>query len=189
MTKKELRSIYKQKRLEISSKEKLKLDDLLLIRFQQMAFENVEVLLSYWPMAHHAEPNTVLYTSYLRHSIPGLRIGYTRTNFEDCSMQAVEINEDTLYTTNHIGITEPCGEVYIAPEEIDLVFVPMLICDENGYRVGFGKGFYDRFLSRCRPDILKVGFSYFEPVATIADRNEFDIPLDYCITQDRIYEF
>jgi 5-formyltetrahydrofolate cyclo-ligase len=55
--------------------------------------------------------------------------------------------------------------------------------------VGYGKGCYDRFLALCRPDIIKIGFSYFEPINEISDTDKFDIPLNYCITPERIYEF
>jgi len=189
MTKKELRKIYKEKRLAISSRDKLKMDDLLLINFQQLSFEHTNVLLSYWPMAHQAEPNSILYSSYLRHMMPGLRTAYTVTDFATLTMQAVEINENTVYNTNAYGITEPREGTLLDPEEIDIVFVPFLVCDANGYRVGYGKGFYDRFLARCREDVLKIGFTYFEPVAAIDDVQDFDIPLNFCITTENIYEF
>ncbi|HEX8461529.1 MAG TPA: 5-formyltetrahydrofolate cyclo-ligase, partial [Segetibacter sp.] len=73
--------------------------------------------------------------------------------------------------------------------EIDLVFVPLLAYDKRGYRVGYGKGFYDRYLSLCKPEVLKVGFSYFGPEESIDDTHQFDVPLNYCITPDNIYEF
>lgn len=189
MTKQELRKLYKAKRQSISSKDKLKMDDLLLINFQQLSFENIEVLLTYWPMAHQAEPNTHLYSSYLRHMIPGLRMAYTVTDFENTSMKAVEIDEDTVYQTNSIGITEPTDGKLVLPEEIDVVFVPFLVCDKHGYRVGYGKGFYDRYLAQCREDILKIGFSYFAPVESIDNVQDFDIPLNFCITTESVYEF
>lgn len=189
MTKQQLRKLYREKRAAISSREKLKLDDLLLIQFQRLAFEEVDTLLTYWPMASQAEPNTHLFSGYLRHTIPGLQIAYTISNLTSYSMEAHVIDEDTVYHTNKWGITEPVNGEHIAPESIDLVFVPMLVCDEEGFRAGYGKGFYDRYLARCRPEVLKVGFSYFEPVEKIIDTQPFDVSLDYCITPATIYEF
>lgn len=189
MTKKEFRKLYKEKRAAIPSKEKLKLDDMLLINFQQLYFEDVSTLLSYWAKADAQEPNTHLFSGYLRHSIPGLNITYPVTEFSDCSMQALQINEDTVYYTNQYGLTEPKEGIIIAPQQIDLVFVPLLICDEEGYRVGYGKGFYDRYLACCRQDVIKIGFCYFKPVEKIDDIQSFDIPLDYCITPESVYEF
>ena len=71
---------------------------------------------------------------------------------------------------------------------IDMVFVPLLIFDKQGYRVGYGKGFYDKYLAQCRVDCLKVGFSYFEPIE-IEGTREFDVPLNLCITPNSIYVF
>jgi 5-formyltetrahydrofolate cyclo-ligase len=190
MIKKELRSIYKEKRLAIPSTEKLKLDDLMLLQFQQLYFdEAAEVLLTYWPMANMSEPNMLLYTSYLRHTVPNLQIAYPVADFATGQMKAVLIDEDTVYTTNTHGITEPKEGLVIQPDEIDIAFVPLLACDGDGIRVGYGKGFYDRYLRQCRQDIISIGFSYFEPVDKIEDANEFDVPLNYCITPQNIYEF
>ena len=189
MTKKELRIKYKAKRLSLSQQDRNKLDDLLLIQFQKASFENVQVLLSYMPMLHTAEPHTHLFSRYLEHMIPALQTAYPVTDFSNQSMQAVITDEYTEWAMNAFQITEPVGDNMIDLHHIDLIFVPMLICDANGYRVGYGKGFYDRFLSRCREDIIKIGFSYFEPVQTIDDVNGYDVPLTYCITPHQVYEF
>lgn len=189
MTKKELRNIYKQKRAAIPPPEKLKLDDLLLIQFQRLGFGDINLLLTYWPMAHTAEPNTHLFSGYLRHTIPGLQIAYPVADFSSGNMQALLIDEGTVYATNKLGITEPKEGMAISPAEIDIVFVPMLVCDMHGFRVGYGKGFYDKYLSQCRSDIIKTGFSYFAPVARIDDADDYDVPLNYCITPDKVYEF
>lgn len=188
MTKKELRNLYREKRNTISSKEKLKLDDLLLIRFQQLYFEDANVLFTYWPKANAQEPNTHLFTGYLRHTIPSLQIVYPVTDLINCNMHAVLITEETVYHTNTYGLTEPKDGKTIEPENIDLVFVPLLVCDMHGHRVGYGKGFYDRYLAQCREDCIKIGFTYFEPVEKI-DSNVFDVPLNHCITPEKVYEF
>lgn len=189
MTKKELRNIYRQKRTAIDPAEKLKLDDLLLIQLQQLYFEDVQVLFTYWSMANAKEPNTHLFNAYLRHTIPSLHIAFPVADFDNCHMQAALINEDTVYKTSAYGITEPSEAQIIDPLDIDLVFVPLLVCDKKGYRVGYGKGFYDKFLANCREDIIKIGFSYFEPVEKIDDSSTFDVPLNYCVTPQRLYEF
>ena len=189
MTKKALRELYKEKRKSISSKEKLRLDDLLLIRFQQIYFEDVAVLLTYWPMANMQEPNTHLFSGFMRHAVPGLQIAYPVADFSKAHMHAAMINEETVYHTNVYGITEPKEGIVVAPAEIDIVFVPLLVCDADGYRVGYGKGFYDKYLAQCREDIIKIGFSYFEPIEKISDTDVFDVPLNYCITPQNLYEF
>ncbi|MDB5232231.1 MAG: 5-formyltetrahydrofolate cyclo-ligase [Chitinophagaceae bacterium] len=189
MTKAELRLAYKEKRKALPVQERIKMDDLILIQFQQLGLPFIDVLMSYWPMDHHAEPNTEIYSRYLHHLVPGLQTAYPVTDFENLSMEAVIVNDETVFESNEKGLIEPRNGATIDPHEIDLVFVPHLICDLKGYRVGYGKGFYDRFLSRCREDVITVGFSYFDPVDTIEDTTQFDVPLNYCITPGQIYEF
>ena len=104
-------------------------------------------------------------------------------------MEGVLIDEETIYTTNELGITEPKTGAVVLPEQIDMVLVPLLVFDLSGYRVGYGKGYYDRFLEKCREDCLLVGLSYFEPIENISDTHEFDIPLTLGITPTSVYEF
>lgn len=189
MTKQALRQLYKSKRAELHAKERLKLDDLLLLQFQQFDYSAIQTALSYWPLTNQAEPNTHLFSGYLRHILPGLMLCYPVTATSSKQMTALAINEDTEYHTNPLGITEPKEGIVVQPELVDLILVPLLVCDANGYRVGYGKGFYDRYLADCRKNIVKIGFSYFEPIDKITDRDQFDVPLTYCITPQHTYEF
>lgn len=165
------------------------MDDLLLLRFQEMDYSAAGTLLTYWPIATHAEPNAELFTRYLRLMVPGLKIAYPVTDATSTSMKALAVDEDTVFITNSIGLTEPRDGEEVPPEQMDLVFVPLLAFDTAGYRVGFGKGYYDRYLARCSPDVVTIGFSYFDSVERITDTGQFDVPLRYCITPHQIYEF
>jgi 5-formyltetrahydrofolate cyclo-ligase len=189
MTKSELRKIYREKRSLLTEPERMKLDDLLLIQFQKLPLETIHVLLSYCPSEKYNEPNTYLFSTYLGHMMPALQTCYPVTDFDTLEMKPLLVNDYTEFYLTEAGIEEPVDGIDIDPKEIDLVFVPMLICDKAGYRVGFGKGFYDRFLPKCSEDVVKVGFSYFEPVDCIDDTNQFDIPLNFCITPGRVIEF
>jgi len=189
MTKKEIRQIFKAKRQAISDQEKLKLDDLLLIQLQQFSFDSTDCLLSYWPIEQHKEPNVTLATRFLKLMVPHLQITYPVTNLLSRNMQAMLVNENTNFKTNQLGITEPIDGLIIDPASINIVFVPLLAFDEIGYRVGYGKGYYDRYLPKCASNTLKIGFSYFDPIAQITDKDQFDVPLSYCITPQHIYEF
>jgi len=189
MTKKELRLLYKQKRLDISPKDKVKWDDLMLLQLQTFNFEGVNTLLTYWPIEENNEPNTHLFTRYLQHFVPDLRVAYPVTDFTNNTMKAVLVDSEQFYSTNKYGLTEPKDGIEIEPQAIDLIFVPNLICDSNGYRVGYGKGFYDKFLAQCGQDVTLMGFNYFPPIDSISDTNEFDIPMNYCITPNDVFEF
>ena len=189
MTKQELRKIYKQKRVQLSGKERLKMDDLLLIQFQQLAFDNVLHVLTYWPLQEKQEINTFLFTDYLHFRIPGMQLCFPVINADTDSFKAFAVTDDTRFSLNSYGIGEPADGKEIAAEDIDLVITPLLCFDKKGYRAGYGKGFYDRFFQLCRTDVIKIGLSYFEPEDRIDDINEFDVPLNLCITPHNIYEF
>lgn len=189
MIKKELREVFRTKRKAITVAEKLKLDDLLLIQFQNLSFKQLRCLFSYFPKENYKEPNTLLFSRYLSHFVEDLKIAYPVVNSELKTMNAVLIDDSTEFVTGNFGILEPVGGKIILPESIDLVFIPLLCFDKKGYRVGFGGGYYDKYLIRCRKDALKIGFSYFEPVESIDDKALFDVPLDFCITPEKIYEF
>jgi 5-formyltetrahydrofolate cyclo-ligase len=189
-SKNELRRIYKEKRKAIPERERLKMDDLLLIEFQRMDIPvHAATLLSYWPLKDRAEVNTHLITDYLQFRMPGLQVAYPVANFDTHELSVVLTNDDTSFKMNAHGIAEPVDGTLLPPEAVDIVLVPLLVFDEQGYRIGYGKGFYDRFLSTCRPDVLKIGFAYFEPVPPFHDIHEFDVPLSIGVTPQRLYEF
>ena len=70
----------------------------------------------------------------------------------------------------------------------DIIITPLLYCDNQGNRVGYGKGFYDRFFMKAKTQI-KIGLSFFPPNEEIADISEADIPLDYLVTPEGVFEF
>jgi 5-formyltetrahydrofolate cyclo-ligase len=189
MKKQHLRDIFSKKREEISETERAKLDDLLLIQFQRLPFNNLQVVLSFWPMEERKEMNTHLYTRYLTHLIPGVQICYPLIDTSSNFMNAIAVNDETEFKENKFGITEPVNGAIVDPKKIDLVIMPLFAFDETGYRVGYGKGYYDRFIARCKPNVITVGISYFDAVDKVEDTHQFDVPLTYCITPSRTYEF
>lgn len=189
MLKKEARYHFKQKRLTISQTDKMKWDDLLLIQFQSIEIPFLDCVFSFYPIEQNNEVNTFLITDYLHFKNPNLQICYPKTSLKDNTMQAIVCNADSIFEANEYNIPEPLDTETVDPTTIDLVIMPLLTFDEKGNRVGYGKGYFDRYLKECRDDCIKVGFSYFDPINSIDDANEFDVPLDFCITPQRIYVF
>ncbi len=99
------------------------------------------------------------------------------------------LNARTSLKNNRWGIPEPVGSPEQAVSAIDWVLVPLVAFDRRGHRVGYGKGFYDRFLADCRPDTQKIGLSLFSPVESIDDVNEQDVSLDAVVTPDQVWTF
>ena len=188
MHKAAIRKMFGEKRAALTPREMDLFDDLILIRFQEIDLPQVDTMLSYFPHSRFNEPATHLVTDFLKFRIPGLRLCYPVTNAGTNAMSAFAVHEETAWKDSSFGIPEPENGEPVQPEDIDLVLVPMLAFDEHNYRVGYGKGFYDRYLAGCRPDVLSVGFSYFEPVPAIDDINDFDVPLNICVTPNMIYE-
>jgi len=189
MLKKEARKLYKEKRLALSEKERVKFDDLLLIQFQSAELPFIESLLTYWPIEENQEPDTHLFTEFLKFRNPELKVCYPVSDFSNGTMQAAITDIDTPFTKTELNIFEPQSNDFLAAAEIDMVFVPLLAFDKNGFRIGYGKGFYDKWLPACRPDCIKIGFSYFEPIEAIDGLHEFDLPLNLCITPQNVYVF
>lgn len=187
MDKAGIRSLYKTKRMELSPAERLKLDDLLLIHFQQLPIDIPSMIMTYAPMEKFGEFDPQLITDYCFFKNPGQVLFFPV--IRDDMLYSVVVDDNTNFALSKFGVAEPVDGVDMFPEEIDLVIVPLLAFDNNGYRVGYGKGYYDRFLKECREDALKIGFSYFAPVDMIDDIHAFDVKLDYCITPETIYKF
>lgn len=189
MLKSEARILYREKRQALSAKERMKLDDLLLIQLQGVQLPFITFLLSYWPIEKNHEPNTHLFTDYLEFQNPELIICYPKSNFIEKSMEALQTDDDTRFRKNEYSLYEPEDGVKVNPPGLDMVFVPLLAFDKRGFRTGYGKGFYDRYLAQCRRECLKIGFSYFEPVDEIEDASLFDVPLNLCVTPTTVYVF
>lgn len=99
------------------------------------------------------------------------------------------ITDNTKFAENKWGVPEPMNGFRVAPQKIDIVFIPLLAFDKAGNRVGYGKGYYDAFLKKCKKETIKIGLSLFEAEERIKDVYEDDIPLDYCITPLKTYSF
>ena len=189
MRKKEARKLFMQKRDAITDSQQLKWDDLILIQLQTIELPFISNVLSFYSIPEKKEVNSFSITEYLRFRNPSLQIAYPRMNVATTTMNAVVSHADEAFADNEFGITEPTGSDIIPPEEIELVLVPLLAIDAKGHRVGYGKGYYDRFLAQCDPQCLKIGVSYFEPIEALEDAAEYDIPLDLCITPQQVYVF
>jgi len=189
MVKSQVRRDYSQKRLDLQPQEIAAYTAAIKSLFENFGLPAIQLLLSYYPVTDRKEFNVGVCEQVLFQKFPLVRIAWPKTDPDTLAMEAHVLDEHGLFAKNKYDILEPIGNNILAPDLIDMVFVPLLAYDTKGFRVGYGKGYYDRYLMRCRNDVIKMGFSFFEPVDTIEDINEFDVPLDYCITPSRLYEF
>jgi 5-formyltetrahydrofolate cyclo-ligase len=189
MLKRDIRKLYSQKRQVLSPEEFETHSERMMQEFNNLSWKDIQALLSYYSIPGRMEFNAAACEEVMLQKFPSLIVAHPKIDEDDTNMQAISIKGHPEYSMNRYNIAEPQNGEIINPGNIDLIFVPLLAFDPRGYRVGYGKGYYDRFISRCRPDALKVGFSFFDPVQSIEDINQFDVPLNLCITPMRVYEF
>ncbi|RBN51238.1 5-formyltetrahydrofolate cyclo-ligase [Flavobacterium psychrolimnae] len=139
------------------------------------------------PITEQKEVNT----EFILHLLSGKdkEIIVPKADFATRNMTHFLLTDNTKIKKNEYNIPEPVDGIEVPSNKIDVVFVPLLAFDKKGHRVGYGKGFYDKFLSECKPDVIKIGLSFFEPEEIIEDVFEADIQLDYCVTPNEIYSF
>ena len=188
MTKAELRKSYLQKRQALTDADCLNYSREICEQF--FSYFDLSFLITihlYLPIEKNKEPDTWLILDRIRREFPNVRISVPRVR--DNHLENIFFEGLHQLEKNAWGIPEPKQGVPTPTEKIDLVIVPLLAFDQMGHRVGYGKGFYDRFLKECRPDCKKIGLSFLEPIEKITDPEVHDVTLTHCITPARIYQF
>lgn len=189
MDKSAIRKLYLEKRKALTAEEVDKFSTEIEQNFASLNFDHVKLLHLFYPIPGKHEFNTLLLKKWLNKTHPDITLVLSRSNLKTHTLEHVIWTGETTLAMNEWGITEPVGGNLVRPEELDCILIPLLAFDTNGNRVGYGKGFYDRFLTECRPDSLKAGVSFFEPLFEPIETNSFDIPLDICITPNKIWKF
>lgn len=196
MDKKALRQKYKEKRQKLSSEE---------IEENSLAIANNLLRLKVWektyfhvflPIVEQKEVDTEFVLQVLAGKDKEVVISksdFGSSNSEQAKqtreMSHFLLTDNTKIVKNEYNIPEPVNGLPVPTEMIDVVFVPLLAYDKQGNRVGYGKGFYDKFLSQCKPDVIKIGLSFFEPEEQVEDVLETDVKLDFCVTDKDIFKF
>lgn len=183
MTKSELRKLYLGKRAAMSAAELDAASRAIAERFfREIDLADAKKLHTFIRVArtHELDTSRIYYRLWkdradIETYAPRIELGGTK-------MENVFFHAASDLKENRWGIREPDGEQTAEPDEFDMVLVPLLAFDAVGHRVGYGKGYYDRFLAACRPDCLKIGLSAFAAEANIEEVHEGDVKLDLCIT-------
>ena len=187
MNKSELRKKYKALRASLSEDE---VEQLSLDLANQLL--NLDIWdLSFYHLFLSITRQNEVNTEYVLNILSGKdkHIVVSKSNFKDLSMAHFLLTDGTKLRVNSFGIPEPENGIPVDASAIDVAFVPLLAFDQMGNRVGFGKGFYDRFLHSCRPDCLKIGLSFFEAETTPIAASRMDVSLDLCVGPNKIYDF
>lgn len=187
MDKKTLRQKYKEKRQQLTKQE---------IEEKSLAIANNLLRLDIWdktyfhlflPIVEQKEVDT----EFILQILVGKdkEIVVSKSDFDTREMSHFLLTDNTKILKNEYNIPEPVNGLPVPTDMIDVVFVPLLAYDNKGNRVGYGKGFYDKFLSQCKPDVIKIGLSFFEPEEQIDDVLETDVKLNFMSTPNNILKF
>ena len=181
MTKQEARKVYLQKRLDLSQEEYQQLNLRLYHQFfTQLDLSFIKCIHIFLPIESKCEPDTWPIIERIRREFSHINISLPKMKGDE--IESIYFKGLHQVKKNKWGILEPEEGEPTPTEKIDMVIVPLLAFDKTGHRVGYGKGFYDRFLVKCREDCQRVGMSLFPPENQIEGIDEYDIRLTKCIT-------
>ena len=186
MKKSEIRRLVSSKKAQLSIDDVTKLSQQLLHQFSLFDFSSVSTLHLFLPINEKKEPDTFIIIEWLSIHYPNVKVIVPRADFDTSLMTHVVYEGKESLAKNVFNIVEPQnGELHSG--DIDMVLIPMLAFDKNGFRVGYGKGFYDRFLQGMKT--RKIGLCLFDPVESIDDVNAYDVKMDACVTPTTVYWF
>ena len=187
MDKKALRQKYKARRKTLSNEER---DE------RSLAIANQLLKIPIWDKTYYHLFLSItelveVETEYVLQILAGKdkEIVISKCHFESGELSHFLLTDNTKIKKNNFNIPEPVDGLEVPVAKIDVVFVPLLAFDTKGNRIGYGKGFYDRFLAGCKPETIKVGLSFFEAEEERFEMQEFDQQLNYVITPQKIYRF
>tara|TARA_Y100001958_G_C21242953_1_gene571509 strand:- start:2627 stop:3184 length:558 start_codon:yes stop_codon:yes gene_type:complete len=181
-----LREIYKEKRKKISKSEIDNLSINIANKTLDISIWNYTNFHIFLTLEKFNEVNTNFILSILQGRDKNI---YVPKVISNSKIQSILLQDNTILKLNKFGVPEPESGLSINSKLIDVIFIPLLAYDIKGNRVGYGKGFYDRFLSKCKNDLLKIGLSFFPPENQIIKTNSHDVPIDICVTPNKIFKF
>ncbi len=194
MLKKELRIKYKELRKNLSKEE---IENKSLAIANQLLQLNTSIddrkvwQGTYYHLFLTIEEQREIDTEFIHQILAGKdkEIVVSKSDFATLGMSHYLLTDNTKFKKNEYNIPEPINGLDVPVNKIDVVFVPLLAFDLKGNRVGYGKGFYDKFLSECKSETIKIGLSFFEAETIIEDVSLNDIRMNYCITPTEFYRF
>lgn len=187
MNKKELRTKYKTLRSNLSFEEIEDLSIEIANKLLELPIWEKIYYHIFLPINKQKEINTEFILNILQGKDKNVII--SKSNFDEYTLEHFLLTDTTVLKVNSWGIPEPVDGIPIPEKKIEVVFIPLLAFDQKGGRVGYGKGFYDKFLAKCDSDTIKIGLSLFSAEEQVIDLIATDIRLDLCVTPTKTYYF
>jgi len=180
MTKQELRKIYLGKRDKLGESEYERYCKMIVQNFFNHGnVASISTLHIYLAIVEKKEADTWPILDRLKRENPHIRIAVPKISGNELEHYYYEGLHQL--DQNHFGIFEPTHGTPVSLDRIDAVIVPVLVADKQGNRLGYGRGYYDRFLSQCPPNCRKIGLSLFN-LEDQVPVDDWDVKLDLVIT-------
>ncbi len=180
MTKQEIRKESLKKRVELTNRAAM--DTAIHRRFlAQDFYQNAKTIMTY--LSYKSEPDT---HALIKQMLADSKRVCAPVCGEKGQMESFAFSDFALLAPSRMGILEPPKDRLVLPEEIDLIIVPGCAFEEHGFRLGYGGGYYDRYLPKTRA--ITCGF-FYEALKTAFPPEETDVPLHAIITEKNIYHY
>lgn len=181
-----MKDIIRKKVLEVRNKladeEVTRLSESILLNLRKNSFFNDSAhIMVYLDFKHEVRTDSIINYCLEHNKNVYIPICIPET-YELCISRITDMKE---LKSGHFGIREPMTEyIRLADSRlIDLVLVPGVAFDSSGNRIGFGAGYYDRFMKRLKPGAVKAALAYSFQVVDMVPSDEYDIPADYIVTE------
>ena len=186
LSKRELRKDYLQLRSQIGEESAREWDRQILKSLLAMpVIARARCVMTY--VSYNREVDTIEFVKFCLAN--GKRIAVPKADNIRKILIASELRD--FERDLHVGpfkVLEPWRETLrpIEPTTIDVHIVPGVVFDEQGWRIGLGYGYYDRFLKSIAPSAAKIGLAYEFQVVKTLPHEPWDVCMDYIVTENRV---
>lgn len=176
-----LRKVYKEIRLKIKKSDKKRKSLKIWRKIKKMdIYKNKKTIMFYYSKENEVDTRLMIEKSIKdgkRVILPKIING---------ELFPIQIEDLDNLREGPYGIKEPSDAEGVDLSEIELIFVPGIVFDKKGYRIGYGGGYYDRFLSKLPSNTIKIGLAFSEQIIEQIPHEDWDIRMDILVTDKEV---
>jgi len=189
-TKKEWRADFTRQRLALSMEERELKSKQVADRYLSLFEKELPAVVHlFLPIATKAEVDTWLILKRLNENHPAVKTVTSVIAVDQQSLETIEVRIDSPLLINNWGIPEPVTRIHFPVKAVEEVLTPLLAADHKGNRLGYGKGFYDRFFESCSVSVVRTGLNFFSEIKEDLPHDAWDVKLQRLISPERITNF
>lgn len=183
----EIREYYIEQRKVLGPVKRAELDEKLCkVILGSATYRYADTILMYYGKYEEVNINRVAWEAIAA----GKKVAFPKTNPDDKSMVFYFVNGEDDFVMGNYGILEPKPdlprfEVTGELQQNVICIIPAVVYDKKGFRIGYGGGYYDRYLSSFKG--TKVGVAYYDHIVGTVPHGRFDLAVDVLISEKGIY--